>query len=392
MTNTDIARIAAIGIASQLPREIQDLILQTVVLRYYNFYNFDDFRLRPTNRAKSEYRDILVPLISLINCSDPLLDYAVRLALPKLSFKGFDLMRSRFVQQFANFALSKSTTRMYKLSNNTDELIPLVETLMESTFEQTITEFYDGLDFQTDLQVPAFEQCSTLKISTRNIEKVCLSGLLTRSNKLKILELSTDMAAMDEAHLLNEFANEIQNWFNVNPRNKTEKSLILHLRLDTLLPNTEVLCLDNLFEIDTFLNSTRDLNVRFDVILRLIKESEDIFNGTNNLLTEWHEKFNGSLKSYISSANKEFYDSPSFTRLIDTVSTPKIKELTFDNNYKGNEVDFYCSLDGLFQYSVSTVVDLTLSHVSISNFQNMPSLKRLNLWSCKLIGHDVLNA
>ncbi|GMG27966.1 unnamed protein product [Ambrosiozyma monospora] len=215
MTDTDIARIAAIDIASQLPREIQDLILQTVVLRYHNFYNFDDFRLHPTNRTKSDYRDVLVPLTSLINYSDPLLDYAVRLALPKLSFKGSELMRSRFVQQFANFALSKPTTRMYKFSTNSSiRLIRLVETLMESAFEQTITEFYHSSELQpADLQVPAFEQCSTLKLSTRTIEHVCRSGLLTRSNKLKILKLSIDMA-VDKAHLLNEFANEIQNWFN----------------------------------------------------------------------------------------------------------------------------------------------------------------------------------
>ncbi|GME71827.1 unnamed protein product [Ambrosiozyma monospora] len=233
MTNTDIARIAAIDIASQLPREIRDLILQAVVLRYYNFYNFDDFRLPRTRTTKSGHRDVLVPLISLINCSDPLLDYAVRLALPKLSFNGSDLMNSPFVQQFAKFALSESATRMCKFYTNTAaELSPLVEKLMESTFEHTITNFYGGLEFQSpDLPVPAFEQCSTLKISTRDIEQVCLSGLLTRSNKLKILELSTDMGAMDEAYLLNEFANEIQNWFDVNPRNKTEKSLILHLRL-----------------------------------------------------------------------------------------------------------------------------------------------------------------
>ncbi|GMG21189.1 unnamed protein product [Ambrosiozyma monospora] len=387
MTNTDITRIAAIDIASQLPREIRDLILQAVVLRYYNFYNFDDFRLPPTRTTKSGHRDVLVPLISLINCSDPLLDYAVRLALPKLSFKESDLIRSRFVQQFANFALSKSTTRMYKFSTNTAKLSPLVEKLMESTFEQYIVILgrRGSVRQPADLQVPVFEQCSTLKIiMTRFIfEQVCLSGFLARSNKLKILELTTDIFKY-KGYLSNEFANEIQNWFNVNPRNKTEKSFILHLRLGVSHSSTEHFY--NLFGIDTFLNSTRDLNVRFDVTL--ITASENILNGINNLLTEWHEKFNGSLISYISSANKNFYDSPSFTRLIDTVSTIKIKKFKFSGKHSK---DFYFSIDRLFQYSVSTVVDLMLSEVSISNFQNMPSLKRLNLWSCKLIGHDVLN-
>ncbi|GMG38755.1 unnamed protein product [Ambrosiozyma monospora] len=229
MTNTDIARIAAIDIESQLPREIQDLILQTVVLRYYNFYNFDDFRLRLTNRT------------------------------------------NRFVQQFAKFALSKSTTRMYKFSTNyTDSLSPLVAKLMEFTFEQTITEFYHGLELQSpDLQVPAFEQCSTLKFCTRTIEHVCLSGLLTRSNKLKILKLSIDMA-VDKAHLLNEFTKEIRNWFNVNPRNKTEKSLILDIDR-TSLPNTEFFGLYNLSEIDTFLKSTKELISRLHTEFRLCR-------------------------------------------------------------------------------------------------------------------------
>ncbi|GMG39930.1 unnamed protein product [Ambrosiozyma monospora] len=210
MTDTDITRIAAIDIASQLPREIQDLILQTVVLRYYNFYNFDDFRLHFRNNPRLGHRDVLVPLILLINCSDPLLDYAVRLALPKLSFKESDLMNSHFVQQFANFALSQSTNRMYKFSTDTAKLSPLVEKLMESTFEQSIVDLYRGLP--RDLQVPAFEQCSTLKLRFSTIEHVCRSGLLTRSNKLKILNLSIDMA-VDKVHLLNEFANEIRNWF-----------------------------------------------------------------------------------------------------------------------------------------------------------------------------------
>ncbi|GMG44184.1 unnamed protein product [Ambrosiozyma monospora] len=120
----------------------------------------------------------------------------------------------------------------------------------------------------------------------------------------------------------------------------------------------------------------------------LTKESEDIFNGINTLLTQWHENFNGSLKFYIRYESKEFYHSPFFTQLIDTVSTSKIKEFKFNG---GHSKDFYFSIDGLFQYSVSTVVDLMLFDVSISNLQNMPLLKRLGLEGCKLIGHDVFN-
>ncbi|GMG53679.1 unnamed protein product [Ambrosiozyma monospora] len=197
------------------------------------------------------------------------------------------------------------------------------------------------------------------------------------------------MAAMDEAHLLNEFANEIRNWCNVNPRNKIEKSLILDLQFATSRPITEVLFLDNLSEIDTFLNSTKDLNVKFDVTLMLAKEYEDMFNGINTLLTQWHENFNGSLVFHISYESKEFHHSSFFTQLIDTVSSSKIKKFIFRSIYL-HDSDYF-SIDSLFRYSVSTVVDLTLSQVSISNFQNMPSLKRLNLWSCKLIGHDVFN-
>ncbi|GMG34492.1 unnamed protein product [Ambrosiozyma monospora] len=390
MTNTDIATIAAIDIASQLPREIQDLILQTVVLRYYKFYNFNEFELHLRNIFNFGPTDVLVPLILLINCSDPLLDYAVRLALPKLSFRGSDLMNSRFVQQFANFALSESTTRMYKFSTDTVELSPLVAKLMEFTFKQT--QFHEGLH-SPNLQAPVFEHCSTLILGVSTIEHLCGSaGLLTRSNKLKILMLSIDMLE-DEAHLLNKFTNEIQNWFNVNSRNKTEKSLILNIKFVTSVlnsrPITRDLILANLSEIYTFLTSSKDLNLRFAIFLILDKVYEDIFNGINTLLTQWHETFIGSLKFYITSKSKEFYETPSFTQLIDTVSTSKIKEFHFHSGVYSN--DFYFSIDSLFRYSVSTVVDLRLSDVSISNCQNMPSLKRLQLFRCKLIGHDVLN-
>ncbi|GMG18944.1 unnamed protein product [Ambrosiozyma monospora] len=231
MTNTDIARTTAIDIASQLPREIQNLILQTVVLRYYDFYNSDylssDHNLKGYFRKRYHDRDVLVPLISLINYSDPLLDDAVRLALPKLSFENSELMRSRFVQQFANFALSKSTTRMFKFSTNTQRPFPLAEKLMESTFEQTISEFYHFFGETLDFRAPAFELCSTLMLSVPNIKHVCRSGLLSRSNHLKILKLSIGTG---EEYLLNKFTKEIRNWFNVNPRNKTDKSLILDLQ------------------------------------------------------------------------------------------------------------------------------------------------------------------
>ncbi|GMG39892.1 unnamed protein product [Ambrosiozyma monospora] len=63
----------------------------------------------------------------------------------------------------------------------------------------------------------------------------------------------------------------------------------------------------------------------------------------------------------------------------------------FKSTYSGSKIGFYCPVDGLFQYSVSTVVDLMLNGISISNLQNMSSLRRLILKKCQLMGHDVLN-
>ncbi|GMG18945.1 unnamed protein product [Ambrosiozyma monospora] len=87
---------------------------------------------------------------------------------------------------------------------------------------------------------------------------------------------------------------------------------------------------------------------------------------------------------------KELYDSPTFTQFIDTVSSLKIKTLDLFCAHDRN-VGFYNPVDGLFQYSVLTVVNLKLKGVSISNLQNMSSLKRLILSKCKLIGSDVLS-
>ncbi|GMG21334.1 unnamed protein product [Ambrosiozyma monospora] len=287
-------------------------------------------------------------------------------------------MGSRFAQQFANFALSKSNTRMYKLTTNTERPFPLAEKLMESTFEQTISDFHHSFRASPDFRAPAFELCSTLILSVESIEHLCRSGLLTRSNRLKILKLSS---SFDEEYLLNKFTKEIRNWFNVNPRNKTDKSLILHLQIHRSAP------IGDDFEIVTFLKNTKDLNVKFDLSLQLVR-ADDLFKGINTLLTQWHEKFNGSL-IFVGDMSKELYDSPTFTQFIDTVSSLKIK--TFDLFCPhGRDVGFY-SIDGLFQYSVSTVVNLELQCVSISNLQNMPSLKRLFLNLCKLIGNDVLS-
>ncbi|GME82529.1 unnamed protein product [Ambrosiozyma monospora] len=76
-----ITAAIAIDIASQLPREIQDLILPNVVLRYHSFYNFEDTNKLSFTTSNSDdvydNRDVLIPLISLINLSDPLVDYVV---------------------------------------------------------------------------------------------------------------------------------------------------------------------------------------------------------------------------------------------------------------------------------------------------------------------------
>ncbi|GME85168.1 unnamed protein product [Ambrosiozyma monospora] len=119
---------------------------------------------------------------------------------------------------------------MRKFSTDTAELVPVIERLIESTFEQTTTVLYgDEVELPPDLQVPALEQSSTLKLRLETLEDVCLSGLLTRSKKLKILEVYIDMSH-NEADMLNELAKEIRNWLNLDPRNKTDKSLILNLK------------------------------------------------------------------------------------------------------------------------------------------------------------------
>ncbi|GME81635.1 unnamed protein product [Ambrosiozyma monospora] len=389
MFNPDIARTTAIEITSQLPREIKDLILQSVVLRYYNIYTFEDTRRGLTDITKSDYRDVLVPLISLINLSDPLLNYAVCLALPKLSFERSKLTRSLFFQQFADFALSKSTTRIHELSTDTYESFPLIEKLMEYTFEQIFTEFsFNPEGRLPSLQLPVLEQCSTLKINTQTLEHVCLSGLLTRSRRLKVLKISVVMATSG-AYLLNEFSKGLRNWFSVNLGNKTDKCLILDLEVDTFFPNTEASCLNNITEMSTFLTNTKNSNVRFDIFLRLDNESENIFNGINTFLTQWHKQFNGTFSLH-GSIRKEFYNNPVFTRFIDTVSNAKVKTLKL-NNIHDNNIIFHCPIDIWFRYSASSVADLLLSGVSISKFQNLASLKRLTLLDCKLIAHDALS-
>ncbi|GMF03754.1 unnamed protein product [Ambrosiozyma monospora] len=131
--------------------------------------------------------------------------------------------------------------------------------------------------------------------------------------------------------------------------------------------------MNNISEINTFLKNTQDLNVRFDIRSTLIEESENILNAIVSLMTQWHDKFNGTFKMDCYLSEDSFYGS-TVTKLIETISNSKSKTLRFYNTIND---EYLCSIDALFQQSCSSLVDLFLGGIKILKLQNLPLLKRV---------------
>ncbi|GME72003.1 unnamed protein product [Ambrosiozyma monospora] len=325
MTNThSIKKDTAIQVASQLTREIQDFISQIVVLKYLKFPNFEDTR-KALPKHNPSLGDALLSLMSLIRCSDPILDHAVCLTLPKLSFD-LEFQYSYFYQEFAQFVLSKST-KMKSFSTNAGLTSPYTKSVIEFIFDRIKTEFYHTeAGEEIDIHDTVFEKCTTLGNTSRTIETVCSSGLLTGSNRINTLVLGVN-ASLDRVSILNQFTESIQNWFNVDPVKKYSKSLILKLSFDLHSNDSEAIFLQCISEIDAFLESTQNFNVKFSISSYMFKESGgDILNGLNTLLSRWHKKFNGGLR-FIASMTEEFLCGTELYQLLHSMPNLKITQL-----------------------------------------------------------------